>query len=432
MSKARMLACAAMVALFPFSFATAQEAVPETARDAPRWGADRGRNESVAERVRPEFAAPGLELGAITVKPSLGLDVGTDSNIFYEPSGETDDVVFVSRPRIEAATTWSRHRVALAVGLDDFRFQDSDSEEHTDVYAEGEGRLDVRRGTYLVVGGGQSRRAEARSAPDTPGALAKPVRVEDRHAYIAGVHEFGRARATLRLEKQGLNYKDAPLATGGVADQDIRDYTVTTLTGRLEYALSPDTAMFGQLSGNKREYEIKPPRATFNRDSEGSSYLIGVNTDLSNLIRGEVSVGYLQQNYDDPGLSSPKGLALEGKVEYFATPLTTITVSGRRRIEETVAATASSYLSTTFAARVDHELRRNILLMAGAGSEKREFEGANRDDDLLFADAGARFLLNRRVELGARWRFERQDSSGAVSAQDYDVNRFVVSATVRF
>ena len=428
MLKARLFACVAMLALLPATLARAQ--APE--QDSPRWGADRGRNEGVAERVRPDFAAPGVDLGAINLRPSLGIEVGTDSNIFYAPSNEESDLIYVTRPRVEAQTTWSRHQITAAVGLDDFRYQDSDSEHHTDVYADAEARIDVLRGTYLVIGGGQSRRAESRSEPDTPGAAAKPVRYEDRHAHIAGIHEFGRFRGTLRLEKQGLNYKDAPLIGGGVADQDIRDYTVTTLTGRLEYALSPDTALLAQVAGNKREYEIKPPRALFNRDSEGSSYMIGVNTDLTNLIRGEVAVGYLQQNYDDPSLASPKGLALEGKVEYFATPLTTFTFAAHRRVEETIAAaSASSYVDSLYGVRVDHELRRNILLSGGISAGSRAFEGADRDDDLLNADLGARFLLNRRVELGAAWRFERQDSSGALPAQDYDVNRFVVSATLR-
>jgi hypothetical protein len=429
MSKSRLFACAALLALLPAPFAHAQTGSP----DSPRWGADRGRNEGVAERIRPDYAPPGVDLGAIVLRPSVTVEAGTDSNIFYQSANETDDVVVVTRPRVEAQTTWSRHQLSLAVGMDDFRYQDSESEHHTDVYADAEGRLDILRGTYLVIGGGQARRAESRSDPDAPGAAAKPVRYEDRHAHVAAVHEFGRFRGTVRLERQGLNYKDAPLIGGGVADQDVRDYTVTTATGRLEFALSPDTALLAEISGNKRDYELKPPRAAFNRDSEGSSYLIGFNTDLTNLVRGEVAVGYLQQNYDDGALSSPKGLALDAKLEYFATPLTTLTFAGRRRVDETIAAaSASSYLTTALSARIDHELRRNILVTGGVSSESRAFEGVDREDDLLFADVGARFLLNRRLELGAAWRFERQDSSGALSAQDYDVNRFVVSAALRF
>jgi hypothetical protein len=428
MSKALLFAYTALIALLPFAAAHAQTAPAET----PRWGADRGRNESVTDRVRPEYQAPGLRLGAFNLRPSLGLEAGTDSNIFYRDANTVDDVVYATRPRVEAETTWSRHRIAAAIGLDDYRFQDSSSEEHTDVYAEGEARLDVRRGSYLQVGGGQARRAEARSSPDSPGAAAKPVRYEDRYAYLSGTHEFGRLRATLRADRRGLNYKDVPLIGGGIVDQDVRDYVATTLTGRMEYALSPDTAILGQISGNTREYDVKPPRAAFNRDSKGSSYFVGFNTDLSNLIRGEIIVGYLQQNYDDPGLPSPKGPAVEGKIEYFLSPLTTVTVDGRRRVEETNTAAAAAYLTTEFGGRIDHELRRNVLLSGGVNGENRDFEGIDRTDQLLFADAGARFLLNRRVELGARWRFERQNSSGVASAPDYEVNRFVVSAALRF
>ena len=171
MSKALLFAYTALIAIIPFASAHAQT----TDADTPRWGADRGRNESVTERVRPDYQAPGLRLGAIKLHPSLGLEAGTDSNIFFRDAGAVDDVVFTTRPRVEAETTWSRHRIAAVVGLDDSRFQDSRSEEHTDVYAEGEARLDVHRGSYLQIGGGQARRAEPRSAPDSPGAAAKPV-----------------------------------------------------------------------------------------------------------------------------------------------------------------------------------------------------------------------------------------------------------------
>jgi hypothetical protein len=257
------------------------------------------------------------------------------------------------------------------------------------------------------------------------------VRYEVREAFVGGLLEFNRMRTSLRLDRQGFNFKDAPLVIGGFAEQDDRDYVATTLTGRVEYALSPDSALMVQLSGNERKYELAPPRAAYDRNSTGSSYMVGFNTDISNLVRGEVAVGYLQQDYKDNRLSSPSGVAFEGKVEYFATPLSTFTFTGQRRVEETLTGVASSYLATNLEARVDYELRRNVVLSGGFARNTREFEGIDRKDDLWFADAGARYLLNRRVELGAAWRFEKLDPSGAIPALKYEVNRFVVSAAVR-
>lgn len=429
MSKTLLLAYTALAALLHVSTANAQE-TPDLAIVGP----DRGRNESVNDRSRELYESDGLQIGAFTLRPSLGLETVFDDNVFYQGTGGQDDIVFVSRPRLGVETNWSTHALRLAVGLDDFRFSDLDSEHHTDVFVEGEGRLDVRRGTSIVLGGRQSREAESRGSPDSPGAAAKPTRYEVRQAYVAGVHEFNRARVSLRLEREGYNYKDAPLVLGGVIDQDARDFVETVLTGRIEYAISPDTAIVGQASGNQREYDLSPPNpfAPVNRDSEGSSFLIGLNTDISNLVRGEIVVGHLQQNYKDPSLKSPNDIGIQAQIEYFATPLTTLTFGANRSVAETLVASSSSFVSTQLDARVDHELRRNVLLSAGVKSEKRAFEGTNRNDDMLFADAGARFLLNRRAELGARWRFERQDTSGAITAQDYEVNRFVLSAVVRF
>ena len=437
MSKARLLACAALVALMPvvqgaWSVAAAQAPTATVVDAAPRqFGFDRGRNDAVADRARPEFDSKGIRLGAIILRPSLVGEAGTDSNVFNQASNERDDIVLSLKPRLEAETNWSRHSLKGSVGFDDYSYQDNASEDHTDVSVRGEGRLDVVRGTYLLLGGRQERLTEGRGAPDSPLAAAKPVVYEVRTAYAGAVHEFNRARLSLRVERENLNYKDAPLIGGGVSDQDQRDHTTTTATGRAEYALSPDTAIVAQIAANMREYTLKPPRAGFNRDSEGASFLVGLNADLSKLVRGELIVGYLQQDYDDPALESAKGLALDANVQYFATPLTTLSVNAHRRVEETLTGGASSYVAGEAEFRVDHELRRNVILTAGAGVLNRDFQGMSRKDDVTRADIGARFLLNRRVELGARWRYERQNSSGPIADPDYDANRFVVSASLR-
>lgn len=426
MRKAYLLVWAAIVALAPFGAAHAQ-----TTELRPLWGPDRGRNESVAERPRPDYQPAGVRLGAIVARPGVGVDVGYDDNIFYQPSGETEDLTYTTRARLGLETDWSRHGVNVAVGLDDYRFQDNESEHHTDPYVEGQVRIDIQRASHILIGGRQARLSEARGAPDAPAAAAKPVRYEVREAYLGGLYEFSRFRTSLRVDRQGFNFKDAPLLGGGVREQDDRDYVATTVTGRVEYALSPDAAVMVQASGNERVYELAPPRAAFDRNSTGSSYTVGFNTDIGNLVRGEAIVGYLQQDYEDSRLGSPSGLAFDGKLEYFASPLATVTLAARRRVEETLTGAASAFLATNLEARVDYEFRRNVLLFAGLAKGDREFEGIDRHDDLWFADTGARILLNRRVELGAVWRFEKLDPSGAVPASGYDVNRFVVSANFR-
>lgn len=423
------LAALALLAVQPVAgSALAQELNPDRVFDYTRAG----RNESVADRPRPDFDPKGLRLGTIEIFPELRGQVGLDSNVFYQDSNERDDVVTVLTPQIAARTDWARHRLSGEIGLSDTRYNDNESEDHTDVFARGEARLDIVRGTYVLLGGNQERLTERRGAPDSPFSAAKPIRYEVREAYVQGVHAFNRARISLRADRENLNFKDAPLIGGGVADQDQRDRTTTGLTARAEYALSPDAALVAQVTQNMREYRLKPPRAPFNRNSNGGTYLFGVNADLTNLLRGELIVGYLQQDYKDPALKTASGVALEGSLEYFPTPLTTFKLNASRRVEETLTGTASSFVATYVNGRVDHELRRNIILDAALGATKRDFQGQSRTDDLVSAEAGARFLLNRRAEVGARWQFETQDSKGPVSDPDYNVNRFFVSATARF
>ena len=72
---------------------------------------------------------------------------------------------------------------------------------------------------------------------------------------------------------------------------------------------------------------------------------------------------------DDAGcvMDCDDGAAYAANVEWYATPLTTVSFSARRDVEETGAAGAATYLSSDLGLRVDHELRRNIILSGGVG-----------------------------------------------------------------
>lgn len=392
---------------------------------------DRGKNTSVSERARPDYDAVGLQWGVFDVRPKLAIGVETDDNVFYQQSNERDDIVTTINPELKARTNWSRNAAELTIGLNDRSYQDFDSEKRTDEYVNGLLKLEIVGDTALTVGASLANYGESRQDPDSPTAGAKPGDVTATEAYADLTAVFARTRISGRLTHRELEFDAVALIGGGFSDAPERDRKETGVSVRAEYALSPDTSVFAEAGVENRDYKLRPPQATFNRDNDVQKVSVGANFDISALMRGEISVGYFDQNFDAAGLAPASGLALAGQVEWFPQEMTTVTLSASRQAEETNIGTAGAFVGTEGEARIDHELLVNVILTGRLGFGQREFEGIDRTDDLASAGLGVRYLVNPSVEIGAGWTHQRQESTGAQRDRDYDVNRLGITLTLR-
>ena len=86
----------------------------------------------------------------------------------------------------------------------------------------------------------------------------------------------------------------------------------------------------------------------------------------------------MSQIYQVSGLGSISGFDAGGRLVYNVTRLTTATFTGLRTVipsNPTIGTTGTSYLATTVAGNIDHELLRNLLLNANVGYENDSFPG---------------------------------------------------------
>jgi hypothetical protein len=400
------LFAASLIALLPAHALAQTQQTNEVANTAPV---------SVRDRDRPEYDAPGRRLGTFNLNASLDLAIASTDNLFAAPDGspsEVDDIIYTVAPTARLESDWSRHMVAVEGGAT-FRMHDDFSSEDTDEhYIRGQGRLDIGDSTALRASARAAHQVTPRTDPDSP-FVGAPVEYDRFDSGIGISHRFARFTVTGDAVRSEFDYDGA---------QNFRDNEETALRGRLDADIGPRIGLMLQASTDEREYDNSPQF-----DSEGQAYLVGITLD-TDLMRGEVAVGGFERDY--AGIAQTfDGLAVAGRLEWYITQLTTITLHARRDADDQIGPTSGlPYITQEYGARVDHELRRNIILTGAVRAGNQDYDTIAREDEYVEWELGADYMLNPHAV--ARFRYEHDEVDSDVY-RDYEANRFTLGLTLR-
>lgn len=421
----RLLTCSAAMACIALTapqIAQAQDLGSNFKRD---------KNVSVRQRPRPDYEATGQKAGGFTLYPRITVDAEYNDNIYAEATGKDDDTIWRVKPELAVRSDWSRHALGFFAGGNLIRYSNNGSEDAEEYTVSANGRLDIARGSNLTGSVQTQNLVEPRTSPDAPTAAGKPVKYDLNQGSIVLTKEFNRLRVSGRVDDKDFNYKDVPRndATGFI-DQDFRDRNELYYGAKAEYAVSPDTAVYLTATGNKKDYDTNV--AASDRTSDGYVVGVGANFDVSELVRGDLQVGYMKQTYDNPAFAKIDGFNAVGRLEWFPTQLTTVGLNGSRTIEESTAVGSQGYISNNIGASIDHELMRNVLLSAAYSHGKDNYKGVDRADKRDNFSATATYLLNRRVGVFLTYNYLKQDSSGAQNGASFKDNKLIASVALQF
>ncbi|MDZ4379871.1 MAG: outer membrane beta-barrel protein [Parvibaculum sp.] len=385
------------------------------------------RGQSVMERQRPGYDAAGIRAGGFMIYPSASVTEAYNDNIFATSNNETDDFITTLAARVAVNSTWSRHELNLNAGLSQDFYADNNDEDRFDWNIGAGGTLDISSATALSGALSYAQRHEDRGDPSSPAAADEPIEYNLFTGNAALAQNFARLTATVGGEYRDYNYDDSTSVGGVPIDQDFRDREEFYERVRLAYNVSPDTNFFVEGQLDQREYDLQPPVVGITRDSDGWQVVVGSEFRLTNLAQGGVYAGYQERDYDEVTFGDTDGLTYGANVDWFVTPMTTVTFTADQSVQETTIGGSSGFDRQTLGVDVDHELMRNLILSGGLSYGNNDFNSSPREDDLLGASAGVLYLLNRNVDVGLRYTFEDRDSN--VATADYTRNVVAITLT---
>ena len=375
----------------------------------------RDKYTAVLDRSQPEFDPAPVRLGTFVVRPSAEAGVSYTDNVLASDQDKESGTIATGALLARGDTDWSVHSIGFDVSARRSEYLDQSSESYNDLRARVRGRLDVTRAISIGAAAYAEDRVEPRTdfssafSPDAPIEFT----VQGAEGYIN--YQNDRVRWTNNVGVRKEDYENATqIGTGLPIDQGFRDNTQTTATSRLAYAVSPDLAVFGQGTYRVRDYDEQQDFGGIlrSRDSKGYTAAVGVDFELTSLVRGEIAIGYLNETKDDSFFEDVSGLSVDGRLLWFPSQLTTVTFTGGRSVTDTGVFDSPTAIYSRVGARVDHELRRNIILSATAEYSDYSYEEIDRSDELVSLGLQATYKMSPRVHFNTFVERDDRDVSG--------------------
>jgi hypothetical protein len=392
---------------------------------------DRGRNVGVLDRQRPDYQAIGFRAGGFTIFPKVTLTGVYDDNVLAAQNGAVGDFIFDVAPEIAIQSNWSRNSLSAYVRLDQDAYARLSSQDTTQYGAGVAGKLQFGDASSMVGGVDYGHFVLPRSVSNNFGASSHPIPYDYVALNDKLTAQFTRFRLSLKIEDLDYRYQNGTTSGGTVVFLQNESHNDAILTGKAEFALSPDAAVYVQAQGNYRGYQLAPPVVPFTLTSSGYQVSAGANFDITHLIRGEFELGYLSQTYVSPLFKPVQGLAGKAQIEWFPTQLTTVTFLASREIGDSQVVGSAGYIGSKLSARVDHELLRNLILSGDLSAGYAQNIGIDRNDTLLGAAFSARWLITRHVGVTFAYAYSDQRSVGTAAGPVFVDNRGTVSLVLQ-
>ena len=351
----------------------------------------------------------GLRAGSFIILPAVELSPGYDNNPQHTPGGP-GSTTYVVAPELHVRSDWASNSFTADIAGSYYWYGNDSFQPSLDrpyLNSKIDGRLDVTRDTHILLENRFIISTDNPGSPNIQANLAK-LPIDTTVGGTVGVEQqFSRFDATLKGTIDRTTYQTSHFVDGESANNDDRAYDQYAGIFRLGYEIDPGFKPFVEVSQDKRNYDSPVDDFGVDRSSTGTSAKLGGEFKLGgSMLVGEMSVGYLQRNYEDPTLPNISGLTMDGSLLWLATGLTSVKFTATSQVYESTLQGVSGSFSRDFSAEVDHALRRWLIATGTFGYGHDDYVGEARQDDRYYAIAGLIYKLNPYMQLKGQVRHD--------------------------
>ncbi|PSH64634.1 outer membrane beta-barrel protein [Phyllobacterium sophorae] len=358
--------------------------------------------------IRPDpepFAPLGIRAGTITLRPSISTGLRATTNADGSSDGSSA-VLSETRLRARATTDWSRHSAFL--DFDGTYDKSISGEEYSAPNAglRGGFQLDLGERTTVKGEAGYRIRQEDPSAPTTIVGTSNRPLVQELDATFGVRHEFGKFFADVRGNVDHTTYGNAEFSDGSVVSQEDRDNTFASIALRGGFEMSPAIKPFVEVELGKLMYDESLDANGFRRSGPRIGLRGGVELDIAEKLKGELAIGYLRQDIDDPRLAAVDGMSVDGAITWSPQRGTDVSLGLLTRVEGATAPDDSGSVFYEGTLGIKRQVRSNLDVSATLIGSLRDNTDGSGWDKGFGAEIGATYWFNRFVGLDVSARHE--------------------------
>jgi hypothetical protein len=374
----------------------------------------------VMDRPRPAYDAKGIPLGGFRLFPTLDLDASYDDNVFRLPTAQSD-YFFTISPALRLQSQWGRHFFEIYGGLNDYQYMTFSGENLIDWKVGADGRLDISRAAMVSANVFYGEFHELWSSPNSftipnaTGYQSSPNRYYQTHADIQTAYQPNRLGIGFGASYDHYNWLATPAFGGGTLYNTDRNEDEYQGYAKLFYDFSPGYSGFVKASYDDRHFDHLYDRSGLDRSSHGYRFDGGLDMQLTHLLAGELFVGYLDQSFAQnvpTPLPDVSGLDYGAQLDWYASPVLTVHLSGSRQLADVIIDNASVADNKSVALSADYEFRRNIIVQGRVFYTDSRFVGTTRDDTYPGAGIGVIYLLNRYMSANLNYNYSERSTNG--------------------
>jgi len=345
--------------------------------------------------VAPPFAPEGFRLGSFDGNVSLEQAIGYSDNVSGIAGGDPGEFT-QTNVALSLTSDFSRHQIQTNINVNYERPFDDTQVDTLQLLANTALRLDFADGHTLTTTLGYNLQTLSfTNSALTTGAVDTPIQ-EIYSGSLELARDVQKLQYNLRGSLDRSVEEDVNLGGGLIQSQEDQSQNLYQLTARLGYEVSPAITPFVEGTYGLREFDLQFDRNGNERDSTIFQIRGGLGIDLGEKFNGEISAGFVSEDFEDAALQTLDGFTLDAILNWSPVRDTQYILTLGTATNDSV--TLNENGSLLYNARLDYQKQITNRFAINTFADY-QIETNDDENQIITIGAGTEYFLNRHTAI---------------------------------